>query len=204
MQPKIAELKAVVDWIGSRGWCPATAGNFSGRLDEQHCIVTASGVDKTALREEDFLLVDLNGKVCSGEKKPSAETFLHTTLYGLDRQIGAVLHTHSVPATVLSKYYRDKDAVDFHGYEMQKALMGIPSHEDRVNLTIFDNDQNIPSLADRLRESWQKQPLNYGFLIRGHGLYAWGQNIAEAKRHLEGLEFLLSCELNRLLLEARL
>ena len=39
-----------------------------------------------------------------------------------------------------------------------------------------------------------QQPL-WGYLIDGHGLYAWGRNMAEARRHLEAFEFLFHCEL---------
>ena len=201
-ESKIVELKAIATWIGNRGWCPATGGNFSVRLDENLCIITASGVDKTDLQKDDFLIVELTGKTKIGNKKPSSETLLHTTLYGLDRSIGAVLHTHTVAATVLSNHYQNRDDLVIHGYEMQKALSGIESHQDKVTLPILENNQNLKQLSAKLKQRWQLQALKYGFLVRGHGLYAWGNNLQAAKRHLEGIEFLLSCELNRMLLEA--
>ncbi|MGK7915332.1 MAG: methylthioribulose 1-phosphate dehydratase [Prochloraceae cyanobacterium] len=200
---KIDELRAIADWIGSRGWCPATGGNFSSRLDENYCLVTASGVDKTALQENDFLLIDLTGKVHAGQKKPSAETPLHTTLYTLAEAIDTVLHTHTVSATVLSTYFQDRNSLIFHGYEMQKSLSAVTTHEAKVCLPIFNNNQNIPLLAEELKQRWHQEAFSHGFLVRGHGLYAWGTSVSEAKRHLEGLEFLLSCELNRMLLEVR-
>lgn len=202
-QSTATQLKEVIDAIASRGWCSATGGNFSARLDLNSCLITASGVDKSRLEAEDFLVCDLNGKVNSTSKKPSAETMLHTTLYGFSRDIGAVLHTHSVPATVLSTHFLDRNSLIFCGYEMQKALQGITSHEDAVKLPILDNDRNILYLAEQLKERWQKDVFSYGFVVRGHGVYAWGKDIKEAKRHLEGIEFLLACELNKMLLEVR-
>ena len=198
-----AQLKEIADSIASRGWCPATGGNFSARVDRDYCLITASGVDKTALKQEDFLVVDFTGKANSTSKKPSAETILHTTLYSLSEAIGAVLHTHTVSATVLSSHFLDRDSIGFCGYEMQKSLNGITTHEDTVNIPILNNNQNIPVLAEQLKQRWQKAPFSYGFLVRGHGLYAWGNTLKEAKRHLEGIEFLLSCELNKMLLGVR-
>jgi methylthioribulose-1-phosphate dehydratase len=201
---KIIELTAIANWIGNQGWCPATGGNFSARIDENLCIVTASGVDKTALQEDDFLIVELTtGKVHSGSQKPSAETLLHTTLYELSKDIAAVLHTHSVAATVLSNYCQNFNSLIIHGYEMQKALKGVTSHEAKVCLPILENSQNMRELSAQLKQRWQVEAFEYGFLVQGHGLYAWGNSLPEAKRHLEGIEFLLSCELNRMLLAAR-
>ncbi len=198
-----ARLKEIVDSIASRGWCPATGGNFSARVDRDSCLITASGVDKMALKEEDFLIVDFTGKTHSASKKPSAETILHTTLYSLSEDIAAVLHTHTVSATVLSTHFLDRDSIVFCGYEMQKSLNGITTHEDTVKLPILDNNQNIPALGEQLKQRWKKDTFYYGFLLRGHGLYTWGNTLEEAKRHLEGIEFLLSCELNKMLLEVR-
>lgn len=198
----VAELIQVTNWISDKNWCPATGGNFSAKLDDNLCIVTASGVDKTNLQPDDFLTVKLTGEVHSGAKKPSAETLLHTALYNLSNNIGAVLHTHTVAATILSK--RGQEQLEIHGYEMQKALNGVNTHEETVFLPILDNNQDMSQLAAELQQRWPTEVFHYGFLVRGHGLYAWGENLQQAQRHLEGIEFLLNCELNSLLLEARL
>jgi methylthioribulose-1-phosphate dehydratase len=201
-QTTVDELIAIANWIGKKGWCPATGGNFSVRLDQHLSLVTASGVDKTNLQPDDFLVVIPTGEVYSGNKKPSAETLLHTTLYSLSTEIGAVLHTHTVAATVLSNQTQ-RSNLTIQGYEMQKALNNVTTHETAVMLPILDNNQDMKQLAMELKQRWLLESFNYGFLVKGHGLYAWGQNLQQAQRHLEGLEFLLSCELNRMLLEAR-
>ncbi|MEH6580099.1 MAG: methylthioribulose 1-phosphate dehydratase [Amphritea sp.] len=189
--------QALIDagqWIDGQGWCPATGGNFSARLANNEVLVTASGCHKGALGEADFLRVDLTGKPLNSERKPSAETLLHTRLYRLDDSIGAVLHTHSVASTVLSRISVD-NWMTISGYEMQKSLAGNQSHLPSIQLAIFDNTQDITLLAAELAARWQQQSLSWGFLVRGHGLYAWGRDIDEARRHLEGLEFLFACEL---------
>ncbi|RTE64510.1 methylthioribulose 1-phosphate dehydratase [Amphritea opalescens] len=189
-----SELIDAGRWIDSQGWCPATGGNFSARLGENLALVTASGRHKGRLTTEDLLTVDLQGNPVDSDLKPSAETLLHTRLYQLDKQIGAVLHTHSVASTVLSRMVTG-EWLTISGYEMQKSLAGNTRHDETLQLAVFDNTQDMPELAEQLAMRWQQTPLNWGFLVSGHGLYAWGKDIAEARRHLEGLEFLFACEL---------
>jgi len=179
--------------FGQRGWCRATGGNFSLRVDNTSCLITQSGRDKSQLLSSDLMLCDLEGSALDSRLKSSAETLLHTQLYKLDKSINAVLHTHSVNATLLS-HHNDADLL-ICGFEMQKALAGIESHDDEVTLAIFDNNQDIQALADTVADAWNRDAITApGFLIRGHGLYAWGRDIAEAHRHVEGFEFLLECK----------
>ncbi|TQI79037.1 methylthioribulose-1-phosphate dehydratase [Serratia fonticola] len=199
---QLQALLAACHWIGEKGWCPATGGNMSLRLDDRQCLVTESGKDKGNLTEQDLLLVETATNHVPSGRTPSAETGLHTLIYRLYPQVGAILHTHSVNATVLSRVEKS-EALVLQGFEMQKSLSGQKSHLDSVSIPIFDNDQDIPALAERVAAFAAVSPLPYGFLVRGHGLYCWGKQVAEARRHLEGLEFLFQCELQRRLLEAK-
>ncbi|WP_422381318.1 methylthioribulose 1-phosphate dehydratase [Marinicellulosiphila megalodicopiae] len=203
-QQAISELIALGKWIGAKGWVPATGGNFSIRADDCF-VVTASGFDKGALNNKCFLNVNSAGDILNGNGKPSAETALHLALYELSLDTHCVLHTHSVAATVLSRYIKG-DVFSVSGYEMQKSLTGYTSHQDTLSIAIFDNDQDMNRLAQTVRDyfSNQSHKLQHGILIRGHGLYAFGQNPAQTKQHLEGLEFLFACELERIKLEAAL
>lgn len=89
------------------------------------------------------------------------------------------------------------------GYEMQKSLAGQADHQDEVAIAFLDNAQDIPALVQRIAQRDEITPLRYGYLTRGHGLTCWGRDVREARRHLEGLEFLFECEWRRRLLEAR-
>ncbi|MCP8688637.1 methylthioribulose 1-phosphate dehydratase [Marinobacterium sedimentorum] len=181
-------------WIDAQGWCPATGGNFSLRDGADEVLITASGRHKGHLCEADLLRVDLAGAALDSTLKPSAETLLHTQLYQLDRQIGAVLHTHSVSATVLS-LTTPGDWLGIEQLEMQKSLSGNQTHDAAIRIAIFDNTQDMQALARTVAQCWQQGALSWGLLVRGHGLYAWGRDMAEARRHLEGLEFLFACQL---------
>jgi methylthioribulose-1-phosphate dehydratase len=184
----------VGQWIDAQGWCPATGGNFSVRSGPERALITASGCHKGHLTPEQLLQVDLDGQPQASLLKPSAETLLHTRLYQLDNRIGAVLHTHSVASTVLSRL-EPGQWLTISGYEMQKSLSGNHTHDASIRIAILDNAQDMQALAAELSLRWQPEALQWGFLVRGHGLYTWGHDMNEARRHLEGLEFLFACEL---------
>jgi len=192
----------ITQWANKERLTPATGGNFSIRYDDQACLVTASGVDKGSLDTSHFIKVDWQQSVLAGEGSPSAETGIHTCLYELDTHIVSVCHTHSLSATVLSRLTTD-DWLYINGWEMQKTQSGIKSHESRLSLAVFDNDQNITCLADEIKARWAIQPLQHGILIRGHGLYSWSYAMDKAQMNLEGLIFLLYCELAKQQLEQR-
>lgn len=182
--------------INARGWCPATSSNFSQRVDAESCAITVSGRDKGALTPDDIMRVDLAGQPLS-PGKPSAETLLHTHLYKRDPNIGAVLHTHSPNATLLSQLLRD-NALQLEGWELLKAFEGTTTHETRITVPVFDNTQDIARLA-RDVDRWldTADTTCHGYLIRGHGIYAWGSTMADCWRHLEAFDYLLGLELER-------
>jgi methylthioribulose-1-phosphate dehydratase len=188
-----AELAALGRFAHERGWVPATSGNFSRRIDNNRIAITRSGADKGALRVDgDFIVVALDQPLPAGV---SAETPLHVARYRRDPSIGAVAHIHSVAATVLSRAQAGRGEVRLEGFEMQKALSGFTTHESVVRLPVFENAQDTEALARRVESALPDAPEVPGYLLAGHGMYAWGATIQDARRHIEGLEFLLRCAL---------
>ncbi|WP_271105682.1 methylthioribulose 1-phosphate dehydratase [Pseudomonas tohonis] len=181
-------------FLYGRGWSPATSSNYSARLSADQALLTVSGKHKGQLGEDDVLATDLDGISLEPGKKPSAETLLHTQLYRWKPGIGAVLHTHSVNATVLSRLTL-ADSLVFADYELQKAFSGVSTHESQVLVPIFDNDQDIARLAAKVQPWLDAHPECVGYLIRGHGLYTWGPRMSDALRQVEAFEFLFECEL---------
>ena len=180
--------------LWQRGWSVGTSSNYSvvARREPLQLVVTASGKDKGHLERHDFVLINDQGQpVFDGQPKSSAETMLHVVL-AADPEVGAILHTHSVWSTLLSDYYFDQGHLLIEGYEMLKGLAGITTHETSHRVTIFENTQDIPALAAEVQSRLDDpvEPLRHGFLIRNHGLYAWGRDLAEARRHIEIFEFL--------------
>ena len=193
--PTRAALAAKLATLGrefhSRRWALGTSGNYSAVLRRQpvRLLITSSGLDKSALRANDFLEIDQQARVVRGRGKPSAETFLHLAVVRA-RNAGCVLHTHSIWSTLLSERYAGQGGLAITGYEMLKGLQGVKTHAHREWIPIFANDQDISTLAGRVEAELCRDPASHGFLLGGHGLYTWGEELAEARRHVEIFEFL--------------
>ncbi len=187
--------------IYSRGWSPATSSNYSVRINEHCCAITVSGKHKGELGLRDVMAVDLQGKPLM-DRKPSAETLLHTQLYARDAHVGAVLHTHSVRATVLTMELSQVDTLVLRGYELLKAFTGIVTHDSELRIPVFDNTQDMVLLSQQVEARMGRDGMGVAYLIRGHGLYTWAEDLNACMRHLEALEFLLDCEWQRYLVNS--
>ena len=176
----------------SRGWALGTSGNFSAVAAREplRLSITASGVDKGALTEADILEIDSSGRVTIGQGRPSDEAKLHLAIVRA-RSAGAVLHTHSVWSTLLSDTHAACGGIEISGYEMLKGLAGVRTHEHSEYLPIIENSQDMDALAATAESALARHPGAHGFLIRSHGLYTWGRDLDEARRHVEIFEFLL-------------
>ncbi len=188
----VESIAAIGRFASARGWVPATSGNFSCRIDARRAAVTRSGVDKGNLGPADIAALELDAPIPPGM---SAETPLHLARYRADATIGAIVHVHTVAATVLSRLHLAGGALELSGFEMFKSLRGITTHETEFALPIFANSQDVVALADVVETRLGSAARIPGYLLAGHGLYAWGATMDEARRHLEGIEFLLSCAL---------
>lgn len=187
------ELVLVARGFHARGWLMGTSGNLSAVVEREplQLAITASGIDKGALKTEQVLLIDDHVQLVNQTAgKPSDESLLHVRIVK-ERGAGAVLHTHSIWNTIFSDVYADEGGVRIEGYEMLKGLSGVRTHEHSEWLPIVDNSQDMPALADTISKTLTEHESAHGFLIKRHGLYAWGDDLAQAKRHVEILEFLL-------------
>jgi len=191
-EQRAAELVEAGRSLYAQGMVPATSGNLSARLGDGRIAITVSGRHKGMLTQDDIMLVDARGQSLDG-RRPSAETGLHVQIYSRVADCGAVLHPHSVNATLLSRLERERVALQ--DYELLKAFPGIDSHDCQVDVPVFANDQNIARLATKI-DDWmsENQPI-FGYLIAGHGFYTWGTTVTDALRHVEAFEFLFACEM---------
>ena len=182
--------------FAARGWTPATSSNFSMRMDDTQIAITRSGRDKGRLGEQDIMRVDLQGQALTEGAMPSAETALHTQIYRRFPNIDVVLHTHSQTQSVASRLFAAEGVLQISGWELQKAITGHDSHESTLELPVFPNTQHMPDLTSKVDAWLDSGKALFGYLIDGHGLYTWGPDMRTARRHLEALEFLLTCELD--------
>jgi methylthioribulose-1-phosphate dehydratase len=125
-------------FIDSKGWVPATSGNFSARLPDGTIAITTSGQHKGFLQVEDIMLIDVEANSLDG-KKQSAETALHTSIYKRFPDVNAVLHPHPINAVLISRLF-SKECV-LENYELLKAFQGITTHH---HTDLFQRPRHSP------------------------------------------------------------
>lgn len=175
-----------------QGMVPATSGNFSARIAEDRIAITVTGGHKGQLNISDIMQVDYNGQSRDG-RRPSAETELHLQIYRRYPDVAVILHHHSLYATLLSQLVTNE--VLLAEYELLKAFPEIDTHETRLRLPVFENNQDISMLAVQVNNYMDVNSPLFGYLIRGHGLYTWAESLATAMKYVEAFEFLFKCEL---------
>jgi methylthioribulose-1-phosphate dehydratase len=194
-QQAYEQLRQVKTIFADKGWFPATSGNLSIRLGEAvksdafTFAITSSGKDKSVHTAEDYLLVNEQGQpVEATALKPSAETLIHCEIYRLTG-CGAIFHVHTVFNNLISEWFAasEKQSIPIQGVELIKAF-NIWEDEASIEVPILPNYTDIPKIAALVEG--RLDPRVPGIMLRKHGIYAWGANAFEAKRHLEAFEFL--------------
>jgi methylthioribulose-1-phosphate dehydratase len=209
IQTAAQTLKEAATRFYQQGWMMGTSGNLSVRLSTKEAstlemLITASGKDKGRLLDNDFLVVNAQGQMMSHPEyqpssgaKSSAETLLHRQLYQMDPDIQAVYHVHTPTAALLSQYGTEKSGrIRFQGLEMLKGL-GYETHDMMVSLPVFENSQDMATLSEMLPDVLDLSVP--GFVLKGHGVYAWGNSPFDAFRHVEIWHYLFEYRWQELL-----
>lgn len=100
-----AARRAVLDAarsLASRGLVEGTSGNVSARVDDGRACLTPSSLAYDAMTLEDLVVVDLDGVVLEGDRSPTSEKALHLACYRRYPEIGGVIHSHPVHATMFA------------------------------------------------------------------------------------------------------
>ncbi len=187
----------------NRGWFPATSGNLSYKLhdDPLYFAITSSGKDKGTVTHEDVIFVDKDAKPIEKTRlKPSAETKIHSQIYQ-KTDAGCVIHIHTVNNNFVSQVYFENGYVPLKDMEMIKAL-DIWKEDAFVKVPIIENWFDLDKLAEKAGKAVNSEVP--GLLIRNHGIYAWGRNEFEAKRHIEAFEFMFEYMKNVMLFTGKI
>lgn len=158
-----------------------TWGNVSG-IDKNRelVVIKPSGVEYAALKPEDMVVVDLEGRRVEGEFNPSSDTATHLELYKRTPQINGIVHTHSPWATSWAQAGR---AIPCYGTTHADYLYGeIPCvrnlSKDEVE---EDYERNTGKI---IIETFDKEAIDYkaipAALCKNHGVFTWGDNPFEA------------------------
>ena len=201
LSKEIDALCAAARWCYARGWAPATSGNFSARIADgpyERIFITPTGLDKSIVTPSDLLEIDREGQPLASNGSPSAEIGLHLAIYHARPQARAILHVHTVWNTLLSAHYAPASNVPIEGYEILKGLSSVSTHTHIERIPLLQNTQDYSALCSQMADALSNYAEAHGVLLSRHGLYTWGQSVAEARRHLEALEFLFEVEGRRL------
>ncbi|MEC8381410.1 MAG: methylthioribulose 1-phosphate dehydratase [Myxococcota bacterium] len=180
-----SELIKAANSFYHRGWMLGTAGNLSARINKTEFWVTASGRPKGNLTDDDFIVVDLEDQLpkLTGHLKSSAETIIHQSLYRFDDSIGAVYHVHTKASNLLTRLYPDSK-IRLPAIEMIKGL-GFWDVHPVVDVMVTPNYPTVKDIADELIQRLPDFRNVPGFLIRDHGITAWGRTPQEAMNRCE-------------------
>ena len=175
-----------------RKWMYGTAGNLSARTSNDSIWITASGQNKGELTQEHFLKVDLSGKILYSPPKlrPSAETSIHTAVYKKYPDMYACLHVHMLESNWVCEDYSD-NKIPLAKLEMLKGFGWKPSMGTPC-IHVIENFEYVPKIAEEMDTILSPNDIIPGFLIRGHGITAWGKNIQEARNRLELFSYIFS------------
>ncbi len=196
------ELFELAHFCAARGWVPATSGNFSVCDGDGHILISRSGFDKSKMGFRDLVELDREGSAQPRPgltNKPSAEAGLHAVIYRERPEARAIAHVHTVWSALLSDRYAGQPHIAITDYEILKGLAGVTTHEHEERIPLLANTQDYAALEARMKSALDAYPGAHGVLLVRHGLYTWGQSVAEARRHLEALEFLFEVEARRLM-----
>jgi L-fuculose-phosphate aldolase len=172
-------IKKIVDishYIYEKNLSPGKSGNISCRFEDngQKVAITRSGIAKKDVEYEDVIIIDMDGNVLKGDKKPSSETFLHLNVYKERNNINGIVHAHSPYAAGFS--FSDKPLKRLEGFGEIK-------------------NPNIPSVkyskpgSDNLANDTAKMMKNEDVvLLKNHGVVAAGVNLDEAALLAEFIE----------------
>ncbi|MDD4973772.1 MAG: methylthioribulose 1-phosphate dehydratase [Bacteriovorax sp.] len=199
---EMKKLAMLVRVMNSLGHNPATSGNYSlrSKTSPDIALVSESGIDKSKFTEDNFLPIYFETRKMHPDyidtgRKSSDETDIHLTIYQITKA-NCVLHSHLLDSLLFADLFKGLPYATIENLELLKGFRGIKTHELKINIPCFDNTQDIALLAEQIKPSILEQKNNYGLLLRGHGVYVWGDSVEEAKRHLEVLEYIFKYYLN--------
>ncbi|MDD5657523.1 MAG: class II aldolase/adducin family protein [Elusimicrobia bacterium] len=158
-----------------RGFCPATSGNLSVRLDDCRVLITPTGVSKGDMKPEDMVVISMDGKHRFGRRNASSEKGMHLLIYRLRPEVRAVVHAHPPKATAFACAGIALDQPIASEFSMALGTVPLARY----------GTPGTPDLAAALEQLMIKHD---AVLMGNHGVVTCGKDIFEAHGKLELVE----------------
>lgn len=160
-----------------RGLTKGTSGNISTFIREDELmLITPSGVDYYDLKEDDIIVMDLDGGIIDGSKTPSSEYNMHKIFYENRLDINSIVHTHSINTTAVSII--DTKLEPIHYLVAMSGAREVPVTEYKTFGTI-----------DLAKEAYEKMLGKNAVILANHGLLTGAKTLRKAFSIAEDIEF---------------
>ena len=177
-EPIRAAIVETAQRLQRLGLLSLTAGNLSVRVEDSLMAITPTGMPYEQIEAQDIVVTDLAGNVVDGSRRPSSELPFHSAVLRARPDVGAVVHTHSLYATTLAVLGRTIPAV--HYVIAALDLETVPL----VPYATFGSGELASGIAAAVANGGKAA------LLANHGALALGDDLADAARSAELLEFL--------------
>ena len=172
MQLKKQELLYWAKRVYEKGMSPACSGNISLKLDK-NILISASGTCMYDMTENDVVLIDYDGNLIQGDKKPSSEKILHSEIYTKRDDINAIIHCHCPLITAFA----------VAGLPIKKPILpDFALYYDEIPLVPYFCPSSI-ELATSVGEAFDKG--NNAVLLQNHGVVMGSDSLKNAFYQLE-------------------
>lgn len=186
--------------LPAHGLVTLTWGNASGiDRDQGLMVIKPSGVAYEAMSASDLVVVDLDGNVVEGERRPSSDTPTHVALYRAFEEIGGIVHTHSTWATSWAQAQREIPLLGTTHADLSPHPIPLTRQltADEVGSDYEGSTGEV--IIETVRDfGAAEMPC---VLLRGHAPFCWGSSPAAAVDHAVTLEEVARMALLTTLLE---
>ena len=153
--------------LNDRGLVEGSSGNLSARIDENHVCMTPSSIPYDDMVLDDLVVVDLDGNVVEGDKGPTSEKALHLACYRRYPEIGGVIHSHAVYATMFAVAREPIPAA------IEEVAVYIGGDVPVADYTMTGTDELGEEVASRLGD-------RAAVLVANHGMVTVGPTLEKA------------------------
>ena len=171
------DLTRFSKWLARLAFTPGTSGNLSVRLDEEHILITPTGLSKGLLRPADMVITDLYGRLLTGSRRATSEISMHLAVYRHRLDVAAVIHSHPPISTAFACAGRALDEMLCQEAVMTLGIVPLARY------ATTGTDEVAASLVPLI-------PGHDAILLANHGVVSYGKTLLEAFQKMETVEHL--------------